>query len=183
YYTPLITPDGKWLVAMKTMEEGEKHSSQLVRRNLQTGKEFSVSLPNGGYHPPCVFIAAHGKVMLGHAGSHGQAGPGAFNYLLAPETGTVQPVKGEFTPLAERFARELQPTGNQNEFWAAISDEQKRKTSFGRYDSKNFVFTPLVELPGLILRSGDFWVDATAGKIWLAYHGHLLRIPLPAKTK
>jgi hypothetical protein len=118
-------------------------------------------------------------VLLANAGHH----PGEVNYLLDPETGTVQQIKGEFGPLLEDSPRELQPTGNPNEFWAAISDEQKNATRFGRYDSKNFVFKPLVELPGLILRSDDFWVDAAAGKIWLTYRGHLLRIPSPAKTQ
>jgi hypothetical protein len=77
----------------------------------------------------------------------------------------------------------LQPTGNPNEFWAATTDWNKRATSLGRYDTRNFVFTPLVELPELILRNSDFWVDATSGKIWFTYHGHLLRIPLPSKMK
>jgi hypothetical protein len=121
--------------------------------------------------------------LLGRGGALGQAGPGAINYLLDPETGTVQQARGEFRPLTEEFGRELQPSGNPNEFWAAIPDEQKKVTRFGRYDSKNFVFTPLVELPELILRSGDFWVDETAGKIWFTYRGHLLRMPLPKKTK
>jgi hypothetical protein len=60
---------------------------------------------------------------------------------------------------------------------------ETRATRLGRYDTNNFVFTPLVELPGLALRSGDFWVDATLGKILLTYRGQLLRIPLPAKSK
>jgi len=33
------------------------------------------------------------------------------------------------------------------------------------------------------LSNSDFWVDATGGKIWLTYRGHLLRIPSPAKPK
>src|SRR5262249_26597594 len=133
YLNPLITTDGKWLVAIKTAWEEEKYSSQLVRHNLQTGKEFPVIMPNGGYHPPCVFVAAHGKVLLCNGGSLSQAGPAAINNLLDPETGKVQQVKGEFRPLMERFARELQPTGNPNEFWAAVADVQKRATSLGRY--------------------------------------------------
>jgi hypothetical protein len=43
----------------------------------------------------------------------------------------------------------------------------------------NFVFKPIVELPGLRLSDSDFRVDATAGKIWFTYCGHLLRLPLP----
>jgi hypothetical protein len=64
-----------------------------------------------------------------------------------------------------------------------IRNWKKRSTSFGRYDIRNFVFTPLIELPGLVLRNSDFWVDVNASKIWFTYKGHLLRIPLPAKSK
>ncbi|MCI0666001.1 MAG: hypothetical protein L0220_33520, partial [Acidobacteria bacterium] len=105
-------------------EEGDKYFSQLVRRNLLTGKEFTVDTLNDDVQPPCVYVASHAKVLLGHF-SHGHLGLGAINSLLDPETGIVQPVKGEFFPLTERFGRELQPTGNLNEYWAAISDQQK----------------------------------------------------------
>src|SRR5262249_18552996 len=64
YQHPLITPDGKWLVAIKRTMEEERVSLQLVRHNLQTGEEFPISVPYGDYRPPCVFVAAHGKVLL-----------------------------------------------------------------------------------------------------------------------
>jgi hypothetical protein len=179
YIHPVVTPDGKWLVAIKTMNEGGEYSSQLVRHNLQTGKEFQIDMANGGYHPPIMYVAAHSKVLLGRAGHHGGLMLGPINYLVDAETGTLQMAKGEFRPLMDRYACELQPTGNLNEYWAAVHDWNRRATKFGRYDIKNFVFTPLVELPELILRNSDFWVDANAGKIWLTYRGHLLRIPLP----
>jgi hypothetical protein len=131
-----------------------------------------------------VYVAAHGKVLRGNLSFfYGEAHLGAVNYLLDPETGTLQQASGEFRPLADRFAGELQPTGKPNEFWAAIRDSQKGVMRIGRYDSRNFAFEPLVELTGLPLGNRDFWVDATAGKIWIAYYGHLLRIPLPQKTK
>jgi len=179
YDYPVATPDGKWLVSIKMLNEGGKYSSQLVRHNLQTGEEFPVTMPNGDYRPPVTYVMAHTKVLLGNAGHH----PGAINYLLDPETGTVQQVKGQFGPLAEDSPRELQPTGNPNEFWAAIPDSQKTVTKIGRYDSRNFVFKPLLELTGLELSKTDFWVDANAGKIWLTYCGQLLRLPLPAQMK
>ncbi len=183
YEDPVLTPDGKWLVAIKTINERGETSSQLVRQNLQTAKEFPLNVTDGDFHAPVKYIAAHGKVLLGQGGPLGQVGLGAINYLLDPETGTLQQVKGEFRPLMERFARELQPAGNPNGFWAAVPDWNKNATNIGRYDIRNFAFTPLVELPELILRNSDFWVDAAAGKIWITYQGQLLRIPLPAKTK
>lgn len=191
YDFPVVPPNGKWLVVVKEWNEGREPRWSLVRHNLQTGKEVHVNMPNDGYGHPVTYVATHGKVLLGKIGFDGEPSVGAMNYLLDVETGMVQQVQGEFRPLIagefrplrERFARELQPTGNPNEFWAAVYDEQKNVTRFGRYDSKNFAFTPLVELPELVLSSHDFWVDATAGKIWLTYRGHLLRIPLTAKSK
>jgi hypothetical protein len=121
--------------------------------------------------------------LLGRGAFHRESYLGETNYLLDPETGTLQQVKGEFSPLADRSPRELQPTGKSNEFWAAIHDEQNRVTRFGRYDSRNFVFTSLVELPGLTVDNSDFWVDVDASKIWFVYQGQLLRLPLPAQTK
>ena len=121
--------------------------------------------------------------MLGTGGLHEKALLSEVNYLLDPETGTVQQVKGEFSPLREIFPRELEPTGNPNEFWAAIPDSQKTVTKIGRYDSRNFIFKPLIELTGLKLNYSDFWVDANSGKIWLTYRGQLLRLPLPAQMK
>jgi hypothetical protein len=183
YSYPVVTPDGKWLVAIKTTRAPGEDSPKLVRHNLQTGEEFPVTKANGSYPPPIMYVAAHGKALLGFGGLYGEPDPGRNHYLLDPETGTIQQVKGEFGPLMENFVRELQPTGNPNEFWAAIPDSQKRVTKIGRYDSMNFVFKPLVELTGLELRNSDFWVDANAGKIWLTYRGQLLRLPLPAQMK
>lgn|SRR5262245_1595546 len=51
YLYPLITPDSKWSVAIKTIEEGDNHQWQLVRRNLQSGKEVPINTSNGGVHP------------------------------------------------------------------------------------------------------------------------------------
>jgi HEAT repeats len=183
YANPVATPDGKWLVAIKTVNERGERLLQLVRHNLQTGKEFPVTMPYGEYHPPATYVAAHGKILLGTGGPHDEPYLSDVNYLLDPETGTVQQVKGEFSPLREVFPRELRPTGNPNEFWAAIPDSRKGVTNIGRYDSRNFVFKPLVELTGLSLSNSDFWVDVNAGKIWLTYRGHLLRLPLPAQMK
>jgi HEAT repeat protein len=182
YQHPLITPDGKWLVALKRIMDEERMSWQLVRHNLKTGEEFPIIAPYSDYRPPCAFVAAHGKVLLCQRRSFDHD-VGAFNYLLDPETGIVQPVRGEFALLADGAARELQPTGKPNEFWAVIYSQQQRGSSFGRYDSKNFSFTPVVELPDLRLTSNDVWVDAVAGKIWITYQGQLLRLPLPTQPQ
>jgi len=184
YYShPVATPDGKWLVAIKARSEGGEYTSQLVRHNLQTGEEFQVNLPDSAIRPPFMYLAAHGKVLLGYSGHYNSHYLRQVNHLLDAETGAILEAEGDFGPLNDDFMRELQPTGKPNEVWAASRNWNKRSTSFGRYDIRNFVFTPLIELPGLLLKNSDFWVDVNASKIWFTYKGHLLRIPLPAKSK
>src|SRR5262249_50076086 len=154
-----------------------KNTQQLIRRNLQSGEEFVSALPQNMFSDWLVYVPAHGKVLVNIVfyGKDNQS------YLLDPGTGMVQPVKGEFSPLNNTLSRAPQSAGAPNLFWVAMRDWKKRTTRLGRYDSKNFVFTPLLEFPELELRSDDIWVDATSGKIWFAYKGHLLRLPLPQK--
>jgi HEAT repeats len=177
YNELIITPDGKWLVANKWVTEGGKTAQQLIRRNLQSSEEFVVSLPQNSFSPWLRYVPAHGNVLVGFYAI------GGSGYMLDPETGTTQPVKGEFRPLTGALSRAPQSAGAPNLFWVAIYDVEKRMTRFGRYDSKNFVFTPLLEFPELELSSDDIWVDPTGGKIWFAYKGHLLRLPMPAQMK
>jgi HEAT repeat protein len=182
YNNPVITPDGKWLVAVKFVFEEGKASYQLIRRNLRTGEEFAVRSGQNTYLNWLAYIAAHEKVLMFSTGLYRKTGAENESYLLDPETGTVQPVKGEFRPLLNEASRAPQSAGAPNTFWAVIHDRENT-TRLGRYDSKNFVFTPLLEFPGLLLSNDDIWVDADGGKIWFVYQGHLLRLPLPAQTK
>jgi HEAT repeat protein len=182
YYRPVITPDGKWLVAIKLVIEKGMTINQWIRRNLRSGQEFVVtSLRNSPNHR-AEYVAAHGKVLVLNDG-YAKAAPENESFLLDPETGTIQPVKGEFRPLIDSVSRAPQSAGAPNLFWAAIYDWGKKETKFGRYDTKNFVFTHLLEIPELRLRSDDIWVDSDVGKIWFVYQGHLLRLPLPAQKK
>jgi hypothetical protein len=178
HYNPfVITPDGKWLVTTKWLTEKEKTTQQLIRRNLQSGEEFIVSAPQNDSGRWLEYVAAHGKVLIGF---HHAVGSG---YLLDPESGTIQPVKGEFRPLLSTSTCAPQSAGGPNLFWAVIRDGVKTATKFGRYDSKKFAFAPLIDLPELDLSIDDIWVDATGGKIWFVYRGHLLRLPIPSQTK
>src|SRR5262245_28401188 len=190
YSDPVITPDGKWLVAIKWVaEEGKtalqliRRNLQLIRRNLQSGEEYMVTSAQNALNPWLAYIAAHDKVLVLNFGFPRKAGSSNERYLLDPETETAQPVKGEFSPMTATLSRAPQSAGAPNLFWVAIHDGEKRATRFGRYDSKNFVFTPLLEFPELTLNSDDIWVDAASNKIWFAYKGHLLRLPLPHRTK
>jgi hypothetical protein len=178
HYNPVITPDGKWLVASKFVDDAGNLPWQLIRRNLRSGEEFDVADPQNTPTNRLVYLSAHGKFLSLNFGANGKVNQ---SYLLDPETGTVQPVKGEFSPLTGDVSRAPQSAGGPNLFWTAIYDSEKGATKFGRYDSKNFVFTPLLEFSELELSGDDIWVDATSGKIWFAYKGHLLRLPLPAR--
>ncbi len=183
YDQSVITPDGKWLVAIKRANDGRENVQQLIRRNLQSGDELVVALGQPAFNYRLQYVAAHGEVLVLAIGAGGKIVSGDEGYLLDPVTGTIQPVDGEFRPLIHPVWRAPQSAGAVNLFWAAIYDREKRATKFGRYDSKNFVFTPLLEFPELTLSSHDIWVDADGGKIWFVYRGHLLRAPLPAQTK
>ena len=49
----------------------------------------------------------------------------------------------------------------------------------GRYSAAKFTFEKVAELPIMRLSSTDTWVDEAERKIYIAYHGQLLRVPLP----
>jgi hypothetical protein len=183
YIQPVITPNGRWFVAIKWVTEEGKTTKQLIRRNLQSGEEFMVTSQQNEFSHQLEYVAAHGKVLVLNFGIQIKAEPRIQTYLLDPGTGTIQPVKGEFHPFINPVSRALQPAGAANMFWAAIDDWEKNATKFGRYDTKNFVFTPLLEFTEMILNSDDIWVDGDAGKIWFVYQGHLLRLPLPAQKQ
>jgi hypothetical protein len=179
YLNSIATPDGKWLIAKKTVQTADKFEMQITRIQVATGREFIVNAPQLANHYPLAFIAAHNKVLLGQGHyQYGRDFTGGTNYLLDAETGALQQVKGEFRPLQDQTARPLQPAEKPNEFWAAIYDQQKKATLVGRYDARMFAFTPVVELPEIRIGIPDLWVDVAAGKMYVTYLGHLLRVPL-----
>lgn len=179
YLNSIATPDGKWLVAKKTVQTADKFDLQITRIQVATGREFVVNAPQLSGHYPIAFVATHNKVLLGQGHyQYGRDFTGGTNYLLDAETGALQQVKGEFRPLQDQTARPLQATDRPNEFWAAMYDQQKKATVVGRYDARLFAFTPVVELPEIRIGSPDLWVDAAEGKLYVTYLGHLLRVPL-----
>lgn len=210
YDLPVVTPDGKWVVASKT-EETWQEPKNLVRINLQTGKEFPVNLPPADALNPLTFLPAHNKVLIYRAKGNRYYGyrsqendeeteeqerpalrvPGREDknpspttpefYLLDAATGTIQLVKGEFRPLEELTYRPLQPTGAPDEFWAAIYDKKTKETAVGRYNTKTFTFQPTVKLPSIKLSSMDIWVDEKESKIYFVYEGHVLSVPISVK--
>ncbi len=179
YGNQIVTPDGKWLIAKKTIQSEDNYETRLVRIQLPAGREFPINLAQTNDLFPVAHIAAHNKLLLSQYQYQYRPDFGGGNfYLLDAATGATQPVKGEFRPLMNAFNRPLQPTDKPNEFWAAIYDTTKKATAFGRYDTRTFSFKPVAELPEIRLNSSDTWADAAAGKLYFVYLGHLLRAPL-----
>ena len=185
YANPLVTPDGKWVVAARTDSDWSK-PNYVVRFNLQTGREYQVSVPPADDVEPVTCLPAHGKVLIRRArdsyqpAGHNAVGPAAPEYyLLDAATGRTQLTSGVFDPLLQEGNRFLQPTGNPDEYWAALPDQEKNQTRVGRYNLKDFSFKPTLSLSHIVFDSMSMWVDETQAKLFLVYRGHLLRLPLP----
>lgn len=205
YRSPLVTADGKWAVAVKEGDESDDFSG-LVRVNLQTGRELPVNLPAAESIVPVAFVNSHNKVLVYRGksrdydpeeegegegvgmgdGDEEEARPARPDltpaipeyYLLDAATGALQRVRGEFRPLELQAYRPLQPTGVASEFWAAIYDERTRTSSIGRYSDRTFTFRPVLNIPNIELLPMTIWVDEPGGKVYFAYQGHLLSLPL-----
>jgi hypothetical protein len=183
YMKPLVTPNGRWAIAVKYEEE---NPFSLVRVNLLTNREFKIQLEPFPTYEAVAFIPAINKVLI-VGGAEGEEYMDAETktnaageyFLLDVETGAVQAAKGEIRPLAQQTFRALQPTANPNEFWAAIPDAEKNETLFGVYNSKTLAFKSLIKLPQIAFDSMNMWVDEKESKIYFVYEGHLLGLPLP----
>ena len=201
FFNPLVSPDGKWAVASKLpVKWGEPRT--IVRVNLQNRTEFKVNIPPSDTFLPIAFLPTHNKFLLFRAkGQNTMTARGneipedeesavtaklkpnpspktPEYYLLDANTGNAQLIKGEFRPLIAQTFRPLQPTGNPNEFWAAIYDEKTKITDIGRYNDKSFTFQTVTKLPEISLDSMNIWVDEKENKIYFTYQGHLLSVPL-----
>jgi hypothetical protein len=183
YANPVVTPDGKWVVVAKANNDWSR-PNDVVRFNVETGQEFRVNLEPGDEFGPIIYLPSDGKVLLRRVKEQDREmkKPDRPEYfLLTPETGETRAVTGEVAPLLAQGNRFLQTTGKPDEFWAAIPDEEKGLTKVGRYNLKTFSFTPALTIPHISFDSMSMWVDEKRGKIYVAYKGQLLSIPLQAK--
>src|SRR5262245_56160848 len=169
YSEPLVTPDGNRLVAVKR----GPHLNTLVRIDLRTRRETKVETDN---FDSVTLVPGSGKVYFHHYRVDREE-----NLLLDPATGKLEAVKGEFEPLGHQYSRPLQPVAGSREYWAAIPDAEKNLTRVGRYDTRTFMFEQLMEIPDIYFTSACMWVDGASQQIYLAYNGHLLRLPLTIK--
>lgn len=181
YANPLVTPDGRWVVAAKTDSNWAK-PNYIVRFDLQTLREYRVNLPVADDLDPIAYIDTHGKVLLRRARDKNNkskaVGPEAEEfYLLDVATGQTQLVSGVFAPLQQTGNRFLQPTARTAEFWAAIPDRSKDQTRVGRYNLKDFSFQTALVVPRLVFDSFSMWVDEPSSSLYIVYEGQLLRLP------
>jgi HEAT repeats len=182
YSAPLLIDAKKLLFAVKYEDSNGKSNRSLIRYSIETGQESVITPSQEGFYYPVAYLADHGKILI--TDINYQSIPDQ-NYLLDPESGIMQPVKGNFRPLFDRDLklRPLQPAGRPHEYWSGLYNDQKRATTIGVYNAKSFVFKPLLDLHDIGLRSVDFWADVENKKLWFTYQGHLLRLPLPEQVK
>src|SRR5262245_46904315 len=182
YANPLVTPDGKWVVAAKT-DSNWGEPNYVVRFNLQTRREYRVNLPPADQFEAVGYIEAHNKVLLRRAKDVDNDDSKSISpdepefYLLDVATGRTQRAQGEFTPLLQTGRRLLQPTGKPFEHWAAITDREKNETRVGRYNSRDFSFHTALEVSQLTFDSFSMWVDEKEARLFVVYEGQLLRLP------
>jgi hypothetical protein len=179
YSRPLMTPSGRWVLATRFDEGGV-----LVRVNLLTNKEFPVELPDYNTVEPLAYIASVNQVLVrGMVYSDSEDEnvddtQGEAVFLLDPETGAIQPVRGEVRPLSQQSFRPLQAAAAPDEFWAAIPDEARKETLVGLYNAKTLSFKTVQKISRISFTSMDMWVDEKENKVYFVYMGHLLGLPL-----
>jgi HEAT repeat protein len=169
YSELLVTPDGNHVVAVR----GPRRNS-LERIDIRRKQAPKVETDNFGF--PITLVPGSGKVIFQRYGE------GQSEHLsLDPASGKLEVAKGEFEPLSHQNFRPLQPVAGSREYWAAIPDSEKNLTRVGRYDTRAFSFKTLMEIPEIRFTSESIWIDEAANRIYLAYNGHLLRLPLMIK--
>ncbi len=208
YNSPIVTADENWLVITK-ISENWREPQNLVRINLQSGKEFPVNLPPADVFNAIAFIPSQNKVLVQRAKripynyrqnqtddeeevkpvvqpAKDDKNPSPQTpeyYLLDAATGATQLVKGEFRPFEDLTYRPLQASSTPDEFWAAIYDKKAKETAIGRYNTKTFAFQTVTKFPDIELDSMDIWVDEKEAKVYFVYSGHLLAAPLQIPQK
>lgn len=189
YQHPVITPNGRWVIASKSDPEG---GEKVVRIDLLTSREYPVDIPGYGQTYPVAYLPTLNKFLVvrndryNYEGEYYDENEDSAPFdadpdgmmLVDPGTGATQPIAGEFRPLSQQTFRALQQTSKTHEFWAAIHDPEKNETQVGIYDTKLFGFKPVLRIPKINFNSMSMWVDEAGGKVYFVYRGHLLALPL-----
>lgn len=186
YQYPVVTPNGRWVVAAKTDDTTGGH---VVRVDLATNKEYAFKFEEYGNWNPSAYVPTLNKILVvrqnyDEYGNNedddnvsADAEPDSMR-LIDPATGDMQSVTGEFRPLDQQTFRPLQKTAKPNEFWAAIPGVETSETLVGIYDTARLTFRQVMRVPKIKFNSMSMWVDEPGGKVYFIYRGHLLALPL-----
>jgi hypothetical protein len=182
----VVTPNGRWAITTKYDDD---EGARLVRVNLSTNRETIIEPEEFSEFRPIAYVSSISRVLLGPLETYGMyrsAGIGLKSdrsggpfALLDPETGKVSATNSDFRPLGQQTARPLQSTSGPFEYWAALPDE--KETVVGVYNARTFVFKPMLTVPEISFDSMDMWVDASDGKLYFVYQGHLLAAPFKTR--
>jgi hypothetical protein len=180
---PILSADGRWIVAARA-DRGWAAPNHLVRIDTMTGRVSRIDIPAADNLAPVIPTVDGVLVMRARddpaALPEGTeiTGPVTPEYFLVdPTTGHTRRIDGEFDPIPHDSAAPFQSAGG-DKIWAVRPKAGTNTSILGRYDLRRFVFTPVMELPDLPVRTGDVWVDEAVGKVYAAYRGDLLRLPL-----
>jgi hypothetical protein len=183
----IICPGGEWIVTEKTAP------NTVVRIHLPTRTIAPVELPAADDYRPILWLESHRRVLLYQQRDDdyrgGQAGPKDREYyLLDPATGRCERVNGDFRPLTDynNLPRQLQPSAEKNVVWGTVVHWKPDRpgeadTDIGKYSVQDFVFSPLLHLPGVHVDSDQMVVDEKAGEVWLllSVSGDIAKVTLP----
>lgn len=187
----VLCPGGEWLVMAKAAEsETWAVPSTAVRLNLPTKEEKPVNLPPADTFHPVAWMPAQDRVLLfqeREGGGPDAAGPEEREYsLLDPATGECERVTGEFGPLTDynNLPLRLQPASEPNLFWATLVHEKPNRpgetdTDLGKYRTTDFVFSPILHLPGVRVESDQIFVDEANATVWLIIGYDVAKVTLP----
>lgn len=187
----VVTPDGRWLVG--TVDRKLICFDLTQRKMLPTVEPEEVD----GFYA-LRYVPAHREVLLIRPPAQGPFepkrlpvgyGPRPSDFrLLDPATGRTTEIEHvEEGPWRQKMHRPFQPVrGQPGVVWAACGCRRYddagvawAHTSVGRYDTETFRFLATTQIDSLVFGSDDLWVDEAARKIYVAYKGHVLRLPLP----
>lgn len=172
YREPIVIPGSEWVIATKTGKVWSEPDT-LVKINLKTKQEYDLGISPAKGLEPIGYIPEHKRVLFKKTIDYM-----LFEYYLYDiKTGKTEKVNGNFEPLCQQTYRPLQPTGKNNEYWAAIPAGDQ--TDFGIYNSKTFKFSKLFSYPDITFNSMDMWVDAESKHVYVAVSNNYDLLELP----
>ncbi|HQU86166.1 MAG TPA: hypothetical protein PKY59_23765, partial [Pyrinomonadaceae bacterium] len=162
YSNPLVSADGKWVVVTKNGAEWQD-TVNIVRVNLQTGREFPVAIQPADAFTPIAFLPSQNKFLLYRA-------KGTNNRNRNPEYeeeteggGSLEAEDEGYISLSERRPKKPNPSPQTPEYYVLDANTGAAQLVKGE-------FRPLEQMTYRPLQA-----TATAGEYWAAIYN--------AKTK